>query len=78
MYPFPIWFWLMKGAHSENPKTWLYVQATDFVHFFEIITGFDHNWKNLGFVLLSRECLNRNNAIHIASIWWECFEIETK
>ena len=25
MYPFPIWFGLMKGAHNENPKTWLYV-----------------------------------------------------
>ena len=35
--------------------------------------------KTLGFVLLSRKCSNRKNAIHIASIWWECFfEIETK
>ena len=80
MYPFPIWFGLIKGAHNENPKIWLYVCTSHrCCPLFRNYHGF---WpqlkKTLGFVLPSRKCSNRSNAIHIASIWWECCEIETK
>ena len=76
--PFDLGSW--RGAHNENPKTWLYVCTNHrFCPFLRNYHRFlTTTEKNLGFVLLSRECSNRNNAIHIASIWWECFEIETK
>ena len=43
--PFDLDSW--RGHTMRTPKHGcMYVQTTDFVHFLEIITGFDHNWKH--------------------------------